>query len=243
MIGRLASYPRAVLMVLLYIPFVVICSTLVIFLSFTNWQKPITAVIKFWSWSSLAMFGVSVKQFGKRPRGGCLYLFNHASFFDIFVMQAMIPRVRFGAKIELFKIPFFGKAMSRVGVLPIARQKREEVFRVYKEAEERAMKGQQFALSPEGTRQEIEVLGPFKAGPFVFAINAKIPVVPVVIKNAATILPKGAWLPNLGQWNRVVELHILEPIEVSHLKLEDRPKLQMQVREKMATLITLKENS
>lgn len=241
MIGRMASYPRALIMVLIYIPFVALCSTLVILLSFLNWQKAITLLIKFWSWSSLAMFGVEVKQFGRRPKGGCIYLFNHASFFDIFVMQAMIPRVRFGAKIELFKIPFFGRAMSRVGVLPIARHKREEVFKVYKDAEERAKNGQQFALSPEGTRQEVEELGPFKAGPFVFAINAKIPVVPVVIKNAATILPKGSVLPNLGQWKRVVELHILEPIPVEGYKVEDRPKLQSLVREKMGALMPLKE--
>lgn len=195
-------------------------------------------VLENWANQSLWLFGVKVKAYGieNLPKSGFLVLFNHTSLFDILVIQSLIPRIRFGSKIELFKIPIFGAAMRAAGVLPIARHKREEVFKVYQEAEERARAGQVFALAPEGTRQKTETLAPFKAGPFIFALNSGIPIVPVIIKGASKVLPKGSLLPNAHAWSTEIELRVGEPIEVKGLKLEDRQALQSSLFEKMTAL-------
>jgi 1-acyl-sn-glycerol-3-phosphate acyltransferase len=237
----LLSYPRSFVMVIAYIPFLIFCSSASLLYSLVGRRDLQDQLIQFWGKGSIWMFGVDVVVTGKKPVGGCLYLFNHTSFFDIFVMHASIPGFRFGAKIELFSIPIFGRAMRMAGALPIARARREEVFRVYKEAEERARAGEQFALAPEGTRQDEEVLGPFKAGPFVFAINSGIPVVPVVIRNATQVLSRKSYFPNLGQWKRTIHIHILEPRSVSGYKTEDRPQLQALVKADMSQFIPIKK--
>lgn len=147
---------------------------------------------------------------------GVLYLFNHTSYMDIFAIFSTLPRLpRFGAKIELFSIPIFGQAMKACGVLPIARQDRSAVFKVYEQAEARVEKGECFALAPEGTRQIAGKLGPFKKGPFIFALNAKMDIVPLVIVGAEKIIPKGTLMMNVGAWERTVILQVLPVIKVS----------------------------
>lgn len=237
---RWFSYPRSLLAVIFYPIFLVLCSTVAVLVNILFSSRRLDdKVIAFWARSSCYLFGVDVvvRGYENIPAGGCLFLFNHASFFDIFAMHGWIPGLRFGAKIELFKIPVFGLAMKRVGVLPIARERREEVFRIYNEAQHRIENGERFALAPEGTRQTVERLGSFKSGPFVFAINAKAPIVPVVIRNVVPILPKGGLLPNWGVWKRTVMMDILPPISTENVQLSERPRLQEKVRQEMATLL------
>src|SRR5690606_17085370 len=106
--------------------------------------------------------------------------------------------IRFGAKIELFKIPFFGRAMRAVGTLPIARENRAGVFKIYKEAERQFSRDVIFVLAPEGTRQKEPRIGRFKKGPFIFAINARVPIIPAVLRGAHEVLPKKSLLVNVG---------------------------------------------
>jgi 1-acyl-sn-glycerol-3-phosphate acyltransferase len=237
MFWDLLSYPRSLLAALVY-PFMLVAySSLALLANLVFHSRKLDdKIIVSWAQNTCHLFGVDVQVEGLEniPPGGCLFLFNHGSFFDIFAMSGWLPGNRFGAKIELFKIPVFGLAMARLGVLPIARDKKEEVFRVYEAAQIRIKAGERFSLSPEGTRQIVEKLGPFKAGPFVFAINAKAPVVPVVIRNAVLILPKGKYIPNMGTWHRTVRMTVLPAIPTENLNVDDRPRLQEQVRSVMA---------
>lgn len=237
MIRKVLSYPRSLLMAILYPAFLMIASSTSLLTNLIfNDRKKDDAVLAWWGRWSCGMFGVKVRAegLGNVPAGGFLYVFNHTSLFDIFAMAAVLPGMRFGAKIELFKIPLFGRAMRRLGVLPIDRGRREAVFEVYREAQERMRNGERFALAPEGTRQDEERLGSFKAGPFVFAINTGAPIVPVVIRGAAGILPKHSLLPNAGSWSREIVVHVLPPVKTDHLRVDERPRLQEEVRSKMA---------
>lgn len=231
------SFLRSLLMAVVYPFFLVFISALAALSNFVfNSRKIDNKFVEIWGNLSCAMFGVKVNVTGLEnvPRNvGAIFLFNHTSFFDIFSMTAALPHLRFGAKIELFNIPMFGLAMRRFGGLPIAREKRHEVIKVYDQAVSRLHAGEQFALAPEGTRQSDEKLGAFKAGPFIFAIKAQVPLVPVVIKNAQSVLPKGKFLPNLNVWRSEIELHILPPIQTVGFSLDQRELLQKQVREKM----------
>lgn len=237
MILKVLSYPRGVVMAALYPIYLVIISAFCVLQNIIfNRRDFDDLVISYWGRISCRMFGVRVQVQGldNIPSGGGVFLFNHASFFDVFAMIGYLPSLRFGAKVELFKIPFFGWAMQRVGMLPIARQNREEVFKIYQGAEDRLKNGERFALAPEGTRQPSEEkLGRFKAGPFVFAINAGVPLIPVVIKNASYILPKNALFPNLGTWQRDIILHVLPAIPTKNFHVDDRPVLQEKVQAAM----------
>jgi 1-acyl-sn-glycerol-3-phosphate acyltransferase len=196
-------------------------------------------IISSWGRVSLWLFGVKleVKGLENIPKGSALFIFNHASFFDIFALVAAYPDMRFGAKIELFKIPLFGPAMRRLGVLPIARTRREEVFRVYQEAAERVKRGEKFALSPEGGRNYEEKLLPFKSGPFIFAINSGMPLVPSVIQGAHDVMGKGHWLPNWDRWSRTLTVTYLKPISTQNVPLEKRSVLQELAYQEMKAVL------
>jgi 1-acyl-sn-glycerol-3-phosphate acyltransferase len=110
-------------------------------------------------------------------------------------------------------------------VLPIARSNREEVFRVYKQVTDTMQPDDYFALSPEGGRSVEETLLPFKTGPFVFAIQAKLPIVPVVIRGARDIMPKGTLIPNRSKWKTEIEVRFLPMVDSTAYSYETRSEL------------------
>lgn len=193
------------------------------------------ALVSFWGRLSCRMAGVRVEVRGQEniPAGGCLFLFNHTSFFDVFAIVGYIPGIRFGAKAELFKIPLFAQAMRAAGTLPIARDNRDEVYKVYEEARARFARGDRFALSPEGGRFYGPALSPFKAGPFLFAMSAGVPVVPVVLEGAYEALPKGEFLFNRRRLRHTIVIHILAPVSTADYTPETRKELQAVVYERM----------
>jgi len=194
--------------------------------------------VAFYIWAKwfldLANIEVVVEGAENSPGEGSLILFNHMSFMDILVLYAYMPfSFRFGAKIELFSIPVFGTAMRRAGVLPITRHNRGQVLKIYEESIARVKNGESFALAPEGTRQNDPVLGRFKQGPFIFAIQAQMPIVPAVLAGAHLIQGKGRMLINVGAWKRKVYLKILPPISTKGLTLDNLPELQEKTRNAM----------
>ena len=50
--------------------------------------------------------------------------------------------------------------------------------------------GKSIVIAPEGTRTLSPKLGPFKKGAFHLAIQAGVPMVPIVIHNAGDVAPK-----------------------------------------------------
>lgn len=186
-------------------------------------------IIGVWGKGSCLLFGTKVVVEGLEnvPAGGCLFLFNHRSFVDIFALQGVVPSLRFGAKIELFRIPLFGLAMRRAGALPIARGNLTEVINVYKAAESRMRAGEKFALSPEGGRNTTgEKLLPFKSGPFIFAISAAAPIVPTIVFGADEVWPKGSLVPAQSKWRYTVVVRFLPPIDSSKFTIEQRSAAQ-----------------
>lgn len=187
-----------------------------------------------WGAVCVFLFGVEVElrggSFFPMPgQPGSVCLFNHTSNFDIPVVNSVLRgSVRWGAKIELFKIPIFGSILRSMGVLPITRSNREEVFKVYSESIPRIKNGECFFLAPEGTRKDGSRIFPFKSGPFVFAIEAQCLVVPVLIYGAWRIQPKGQILPACGKWRNKLVVEVLPPISTKGLKIGDRAQLQDQ---------------
>lgn len=192
-------------------------------------------IVGFWGRLSCRMSGVKVVVEGREnlPNEGCLLLFNHTSFFDIFALAGYLPHIRFGAKAELYKIPVFSHTMRAMGTLPIARNNREEVFKIYEEAKVRFANKEMFALSPEGGRFYGPELSPFKAGPFVFAMSAQAPLVPVVIIGAYEALPKGAFLFNKNKLSHTITIKILPAVLTKNVKTENRRELQAEIYQKM----------
>lgn len=237
---NLLAYPRSVILTLYGIVHTVVMSLLVVFAAVVlRSRRMIDWCVQAWSRPLLVLGGISVDvrgaEFARGSTKGVLFVFNHTSLFDIPILFAYIPRrFMFGAKIELFKIPFFGRAMEVCGILPIDRGNRNKVMKVYQAAIARVEQGESFALAPEGTRQGDGMqLGRFKRGPFEFAINAQMDVVPVVVAGAGKILPPHTFFPNWGVWRRPVIVSILPPVPTAGLSMELVDGLQDKVRAQM----------
>ena len=205
-------------------------------------RKYKTKIVDFISWiwgrTIQVAFNMRVQVKGEEniPEGGCLFLFNHTSHFDILTIYGQLKKsARFGAKIELFKIPLFGQVLRSGGMLPIARADREDVLKLYQDSIGRVRAGESFLLAAEGTRQPSPGVGAkFKSGPFIFAISGQFPIVPVVLKGSTECLPKGQLLACTQRWRYDISLRFLPPVSTSGLTLNDRKWLQEDVREMMA---------
>ncbi len=236
----LLSYPRGFLATVFALLHTAIMSIVILFIAGVIRSRKVIdfAIIYMWSIPLVKLGGGKVEVRGTETvqdnNKGFLILFNHSSLVDIPVLYAYFPRsFRFGAKIELFKIPFFGKAMQLCGVLPIDRRNRNKVMKVYEEAIARVEKGEAFALAPEGTRMKMVELGKFKRGPFEFAINAQMDIVPVVLAGAYDMLPRDGYLLGAGKWRNKVLLQILPRVSTVGLTLEQADVLVEKVRGQM----------
>lgn len=136
---------------------------------------------------------------------------NHRSNFDIFVLFAILPgRFLWVAKKELFKIPIFGQALSRMGSIPVDRENLQEAIRSLNRATSMVQGGTSMIIFPEGTRVTSRELVPFKKGVFIMAMKAGQPLVPVSISGTLAIQPRGSWRVRPGPV-RVVFAHPINP--------------------------------
>jgi 1-acyl-sn-glycerol-3-phosphate acyltransferase len=154
----------------------------------------------------------------------CVLVANHLSWFDIFALGAVLPRMNFVAKAELRRIPLFGRAAERSGQIFIERENRKAAFAAYQRAAERIKDGATVIVFPEGTRGSEYALRPFKKGPFVLAIAAAVPIIPVYIHGALEVQHKGSWRVTPGE----IHLHFLAPIATTGLGYEQRDALARQ---------------
>ncbi len=175
--------------------------------------------------------GVKVQVRGVDRLGEGPYIFtpNHQSHFDIAALLGWLPgNNRFAAKKELFKEPILGAVMSTLGMIPIDRDDTDASIKRLRKLKDRKSSA---IIFPEGTRSRDGDLLPFRKGAFVAAIEVGLPVVPVVCRGTADIMPKGGYLSILpGR----VEIDILEPIATDDLAYDDRDRLRETVRERIA---------
>jgi 1-acyl-sn-glycerol-3-phosphate acyltransferase len=119
----------------------------------------------------------------------CVYVANHQSMVDLWALFPVLPEnVRFVAKRELFRIPVLGWALSLSGFVPIERRRRDAAIRSLGEVSRQVRAGRPFVLFAEGTRSRDGKLGPFKKGAFHVALETGVPVVPLAISGAWSVM-------------------------------------------------------
>jgi len=94
-------------------------------------------------------------------------------------------------------------------------------------------RGRSVVVCPEGTRGYEYSLRPFKKGPFVLAIAAKAPVVPVVVYGAREVMRKGSFRVRSG----TVHIHFLDAVETTGLDYDRRHEVMRKVWDRMAALL------
>ena len=116
--------------------------------------------------------------------------------------------------------------MHSAGHIYIDRHNRQAAFEAYDEAAACIRKGMSALLFPEGTRSRTGELLPFKKGPFVLALAAQVPIVPVYCAGTFTLLPKGS----LRIDPHPVAIMFGEPILTEGKGYEDREELMAATR-------------
>jgi len=145
---------------------------------------PMDARVRLWlnrTWSRclLGACGVKLSVRG-RPRldGAVLWVANHVSWIDIFVVNA-VRATSFVAKAEIRSWPLVGWLAMGAGTLFIDRNQRHAVHDMGQAIHNCFQRGDAVGLFPEGTTTEGFGLRPFHASLFEPARQAGVPIQPV----------------------------------------------------------------
>jgi putative phosphoserine phosphatase/1-acylglycerol-3-phosphate O-acyltransferase len=162
---------------------------------------------------SLKVAGVDLKVVGEEnlwARRPAVFLFNHQSQIDVFVLGSLLRENFTGvAKKSLEKDPLFGPVGWLANVAFIDRSNNAEARKALEPVVEALQSGRSIAIAPEGTRSPTPRLLPFKKGPFHIAMQAEVPLVPIVMRNCGEIMASHSFVVHPG----VLDVAVLPPVE------------------------------
>jgi 1-acyl-sn-glycerol-3-phosphate acyltransferase len=164
-----------------------------------------------WSWLILATTGVDVTVKGlDRLVPGKTYVFvaNHQSIYDIPVLFWSIPfQLRIIAKESLGSFPMLGPHLKRTGHMLVDRSRPDKAG-IFGWASRLTSNGLSLIVFPEGTRSGDGMMGKFKGGSIMLAMQAGLPLVPISVVGSRHVMKKGELTTRPGH----VTLIVHEPI-------------------------------
>jgi 1-acyl-sn-glycerol-3-phosphate acyltransferase len=135
-----------------------------------------------WSCALMYICGVKIRVFGQPKReGAALWVANHVSWIDIFVLNMVRPTV-FIAKSEIRRWPVIGWLVAGSGTLFIERGHRHAVRAVGHQMKSRFDQGEVIGLFPEGTTSPGLDVAHFHSSLFEAAIRAHVDIQPVALR-------------------------------------------------------------
>ncbi len=166
------------------------------------------------------------------PRRPYVVVSNHESFVDILLISNLPWEMKWLSKVELFKIPFLGWEMRLAGDIPLKRGFGPSAFEAIQRCRETLARRVSVMIFPEGTRSRTGEMLPFKEGAFRLAIEAGVPVLPLVVSGTRGALPANDWRFGPSR----AEVRVLEPIETAGLSVEQSGELKERVRDLIAAV-------
>lgn len=135
-------------------------------------------------WCVRHVLGIRVQIEGVAPTGAVLVALKHESFFEAIDLPVLLSYPAVFAKIELLRLPMWGRAAERYGLIGVERDQGAKALRaMIVSARERAAEGRPLAIFPEGTRVPHGSAPSLQAG---FAGVYKLlglPVIPVAVDS------------------------------------------------------------
>ncbi|MEK6607135.1 MAG: lysophospholipid acyltransferase family protein [Myxococcota bacterium] len=189
---------------------------------------------RMYAWGARRLLGLRVDTEGAERLAAlqpCIYVINHQSNLDMATMGILYPpRTVVIGKKQLLWFPLFGAFFWFARNILIDRKDRTQAVGGLRKAVAALREhGWSIWTFPEGTRNKSgKGLLPFKKGPFVMAISAQVPVVPIVSSSLPSALAAPAGSPG-----RRVRLRVLDPEPTAGLGAGDTAALSTRVRERM----------
>ena len=148
-------------------------------------------LVRAWSVRVLAILDVDLVVKGHVPDAsarGVLFVSNHISWLDIYLLQAVRP-VRFVSKAEVRSWPLIGWLAEKTGTIFVERTRRHDTARTNKAVIDALNQGDCVALFPEGTTSNGTLLRPFHSSLLQPAVATEALLWPVTIRY---VQPDGA---------------------------------------------------
>ena len=169
-----------------------------------------------------------------RPDAAYVMVANHQSFLDILVLFRLFVHFKWVSKIEMFRIPCIGWNMALNGYIKLRRGDAGSVAEMMRACERTLAEGSPIMMFPEGTRSPDGRLKAFKAGAFVLAQRARVPLLPIVVEGTARALPKHGFVL---RGRHAIRIRVLD--EIAFVSFAEKPidQLAEEVHEVFAAAL------
>jgi putative phosphoserine phosphatase/1-acylglycerol-3-phosphate O-acyltransferase len=184
-----------------------------------------------WSRLLMASIGIDLNVLGEEnltAQRPAVFLFNHRNQADPFIAGRLVSdNFTSVGKKELESNPIMGPIGKVLDAAFIDRDDPKAAVESLKKIEELARKGLSVLIAPEGTRLDTVEVGPFKKGPFRIAMSARVPLVPIVIRNAEVIADRNSSTFNPGS----VDVAVFPPISTDDWTSDNLDERIAEVRQ------------
>jgi putative phosphoserine phosphatase/1-acylglycerol-3-phosphate O-acyltransferase len=148
-----------------------------------------------------------------------VFFINHQSaLIDLVVTSRLLRHgFTFVAKKEIAQVPIIGQIFRMADVAFLDRADPAKAIAALQPALDRLRAGTSIVISPEGTRSVTPTVGRFKKGGFHLAMQAGVPIVAIVIRNAGEIMWRDAKIAQSG----TIQVVVHPPIPTDNWTRED----------------------
>ncbi len=174
-----------------------------------------------WGEMSAASIGLNLDVKGRenlwthRP---AVFMANHQSAVDAIAIMRLVQRDYAAiAKVEFKSQPVLGQIATAMGTVFVDRSGGKDPREALAPAVAALKSGTSIIIFPEGTRSPTNKLSKFKKGGFHLAMQAGVPIVPIVLKNTTDAMPKGAVIAR----SATVHVTVLPAIGTRGWKVKD----------------------
>ncbi len=169
-----------------------------------------------------ALVGLEMNVTGERylwEQRPAVFIFNHQSKADVIITSRLLRRdIASVGKKELARLPLMDKLMEFGGTVLIDRDNSSSAIEAMSPLVNAIkVERKSVIIAPEGTRAVSPKIGPFKKGAFHLAMQAGVPIVPIVIHNAIDVAPKGDFVYRRA----TVEVEVLPPVDTGNWTREN----------------------
>jgi putative phosphoserine phosphatase/1-acylglycerol-3-phosphate O-acyltransferase len=147
-----------------------------------------------------------------------VFIFNHQSSLDTLIVGSLVRRdITAVAKREAARDPRFAPVGLLMDVAYVDRGNSAKARSALEPVIEKLRNGMSLTIAPEGTRTPTPRLAKFKKGAFHIAMQAGVPIVPIVIRNAGELMWRGSSVVRSG----TVDVVVLPPVATDSWRAKD----------------------
>lgn len=142
-------------------------------------------------------------------------------------------KIKWVMKKELGEIPVFGPACHQLGCIFVDRANPGTAIKSLETAKGKLSKKSSVLFFSEGTRSRDGKVMPFKKGAFIFAMENKLPILPITVKNSFKVLPPDSFDLTPGS----VEIIAHRPIYVAAHEMDRLDEIMENTRQTISSAL------